>query len=105
MKQSSNKLSYPGRKQIFRQIISGHIHSDRLGLSDEKPQGNEQGMLQIVMRQGNRLHSPESLDQIRQRTASSIASLSDPIRKISNPQNFAVNISDALESLRINVAK
>lgn len=105
MKQSSNKLTYPGRKQIFRQITDGLIHSDRLGLSDEKPNVNEQGLLQMVMYQGNRLQLPESLDNIRQRTANSVASLSKPIRQITNPQDFTANISDALESLRQNVAK
>lgn len=105
MKQSSKKLTYPGRKQIFRQMTDGRIDSDRLGLISEKPQGNEQGLLQMVMHQGHRLQSPESLDQIRQRTANSIASLNEPIRKITNPQNLTVNISDALESLRCNVVK
>ena len=35
MKESTNKLTYPGCKQIFRTVVDGQIRSDRLGLKDE----------------------------------------------------------------------
>ena len=99
MKESSNKVSYPGRKQIFRTVINDEIKSDRLGLQNEQPKKNEQGLLKKVMQDGSRLNSTESLEQIRQRTANSVASLPNSVRDINNPQHFTVKISQDLESL------
>ena len=105
MKQSSNKLTYPGRKQIFRSLNKGRVHFDRLGLMDEIPQEHEQSLLKLVMQSGTRRQPTESLATIRQRTANSVASISPQVRQITNPQNFAANISPALDSLRHKVAK
>lgn len=105
MKQSSSKLTYPGRKQIFRKLINGQIGTDRLGLMTEIPQDGEQGLLKIVMQDGKKLHLSESLNTIRQRTTSSVVSLPENICRITNPQTFNVKISDDLESLRNKVAE
>ena len=104
MKESSNKLTYPGCKQIFRTVVDGQIKSDRLGLKDEEATGNEQTLLQIVMQDGKSKPTP-TLKQIRQRTAASVASIRDPVRHITNPDTFPVKISSELESLRQSVSK
>ena len=104
MKQSSNKLTYPGRKQIFRKINQGSLDRDRLGLVEEMPKDNEQAVLEVVMESGKRRQSPASLDAIRQRTAKSVASLPEQVRQITAPQEFTVNISDHLAALRDKVA-
>ena len=104
MKESSNKITYPGSKQIFRTVINGQIQSDRLGLKNESILEHEGGLLDLVMQEGKKLRSA-TLGQIRQRTAASIASLTANIRQISNPDTLQVNISPALESLRQSVAK
>ena len=103
MKQSSNKVTYPGRKQIFRTVVDGQIISDRLGLHNEQPQDNERGLLELVMQGGKRLQSLATLEQIRQRTANTIASLNNDVRQLDNPQNFTVNISDDLQALRESI--
>ena len=100
MKKSSNKVTYPGRKQVFRTLKDNEIKLDRLGLDDEQPQENEQGLLIKVMEEGERLQPRETLKQISQRTANSVASLPNDVRKIDNPQNIKVNISNALETLQ-----
>ncbi|BAU62778.1 hypothetical protein STA3757_01290 [Stanieria sp. NIES-3757] len=100
MKQSSNKATYPGRKQIFRQIIDGEIAQDRLGLITETPKSGEKSLLQLVMKDGVRLQPPETLNTICQRTANSVASLTKQTRQISNSQSVTVTISDALKSLQ-----
>ncbi len=105
MKESSNKFTYPGCKQIFRNVINGQIQSDRLGLKDEPAQDNEQSLLKIVMQAGERIPISLTLEQIRQHTATSVASLPTNIRQITNPETFPVNISSALESLRQSVAR
>ena len=105
MKESSNKVSYPGRKQIFRTIADGKIQSDRLGLADEPSQDGEQCLLVKVMQDGQRLRSTPALSQISQRTNNSVASLASNIRSIDSPQSLTVNISDALKSLQKSVSQ
>jgi len=99
MKQSRNKATYPGRKQIYRQFDGGNLIKDRLVLASELPQENEQPLLQIVMKQGQRLQPPETLAEIQQRTAASVESLSSITRQLNNPIPLVVEISDALQQL------
>ena len=105
MKESNMKLTYPGRKQIYRTVVDGQMQSDRLSLHDEESQTDQQGLLEIVMHHGKRQKSDLTLEQIRQRTATSIASLPDNIRQINNPDSFPVNTSSALETLRDSITK
>lgn len=105
MKESNHKLTYPGRKQIFRRMADGQIESDRLGLNNEDARNNEQGLLEIVMQDGKRQQASPTLSQIRQRTAASVTSLPANIRQISNPDSFSVIISPTLENLRQSITK
>jgi len=98
MKQSSNKVTYPGRKQIFRRWEKGEIHSDRLGLISESLEG-EQALLQLFLSQGKRVKPPVSLAEIRDRTSTSVASLPAAIRQLNHPQQLPVEISPALWEL------
>jgi nicotinate phosphoribosyltransferase len=104
MKESSNKLSYPGCKQIFRTAVNGQIKFDRLGLKHEEAGDKEQCLLQMVMQDGKSLASP-TLKQIKQRTAASIASIPHSVRQITIPDTFNVKISSELETLRQSVSK
>ena len=101
MKQASNKSTYPGRKQIYRQVVGGKVIKDRLALASESPLENEQPLLQRVMKQGQRVHSPEFLDEIQKRTADSVASLAASTRQLNNPTPLPVEISDALQQLTL----
>jgi nicotinate phosphoribosyltransferase len=98
MKESSGKLTYPGRKQIFRSFAAGQVKADRLGLATESP-GGEQPLLQLVVKQGQKMQQPESLTQIRERTAASVASLPAEVRNLDNPMPGRVKISDSLQEL------
>lgn len=97
MKQSNNKITYPGRKQIFRRIEKGEVVSDRLGLMTENSAG-EQPLLQLVFCNGKRLET-ESLEKIRDRTTTSVASLPTDTRQLDNPTPPPVKISDPLTKL------
>ncbi|MBD2016462.1 nicotinate phosphoribosyltransferase [Microcoleus sp. FACHB-53] len=99
MKETINKATYPGRKQIYRQIVNGKLIQDRLALFWEAPQPNEQPLLQLVMKQGQRVQPPEPLTEISQRTAASVATLSTSIRQLNDPTPLAVQISDHLLQL------
>jgi nicotinate phosphoribosyltransferase len=99
MKQSSSKVTYPGRKQIYRQIVEEKIIQDRLGLASESLLEDEQPLLQLVMKQGQRVNPPESLDDIRKRTTTSVAMLPSKTRQLENPTPLPVSISQALQQL------
>ena len=98
MKESSKKMTYPGRKQIFRSFVGERVKADRLGLITESPI-DEQPLLQLVMKQGETVQLPESLAEIRSRTAASVASLPDECRDIDNPVPVSVEISASLQEL------
>ncbi|MEO0869491.1 MAG: hypothetical protein AAFY17_13825, partial [Cyanobacteria bacterium J06642_11] len=94
MKEASGKLTYPGRKQIFRST-SG----DQLGLATEPIPANAQGLLMPVMRNGERLTSDESLAKICDRTTQSVAQLPASVRDVESPQVPQVEISPSLKEL------
>jgi nicotinate phosphoribosyltransferase len=98
MKESSGKMTYPGRKQVFRSFIEGKLKTDYLGLADEN---NLEGLplLQLFMQQGKRIQPPETLATIRQRTTTSVATLPQQTRYIENPIPVAMEISDKLHKL------
>jgi nicotinate phosphoribosyltransferase len=105
MKRSTGKMSYPGKKQIFRQLQDGRFVGDMLGLSIPQSGGyaNEgDGLLQQVMKGGNRLADDDSLATIRRRTDLSVASLPVEIRDINYDGVNPVSISTELEGLVVN---
>jgi len=112
MKASSGKMTYPGRKQVFRQTDhNGIVQSDRLGLMSEMDlvpgairrsstqPSSETPLLQPIMKNGIRLTEPESLEAIAQRTRHSVTSLPVDVRRIHNPSSMPVELSDALRAL------
>ncbi|WP_353930059.1 nicotinate phosphoribosyltransferase [Okeanomitos corallinicola TIOX110] len=98
MKMSSGKFTYPGKKQIFRSYSQGKLKTDRLGLSAEKPV-SEQPLLELLMKKGKQIKPSENLTTIRQRTAASLASLPEEIRRLEHPFAVKVEISEMLEKL------
>ncbi len=94
MKRSPDKMTYPGKKQIFREFTDGKFTGDTLGLTTEG-----QGLLQLVMSQGERLQADDSLATIRQRSDASVASLTADLRHINYDRFAPVNISSGLAEL------
>jgi nicotinate phosphoribosyltransferase len=99
MKQASNKATYPGRKQIYREVSGNQFIKDRLALASESPLENEQPLLQLVVKQGQRVQSPETIAAIQKRTAASVASLATSTRQLNNSTPLPVEISDLLQQL------
>lgn len=95
MKYSTNKATYPGRKQIFRSQ-----NQDRLGLAEEKPQTGEKTLLQLVIKQGKRVVTKETLTTIQQRTAESVKNLPKQTRQLDQPLPFSVKFSPQLQQLQ-----
>ncbi len=99
MKNAVDKISYPGKKQIFRQIESGKIVSDTLGLMTEEKPG-KQPLLELVIKGGERLSPVEKLGTIRERTTQSVQSLPLETRQITqSPTPLKVTISQELLDL------
>lgn len=94
MKEATGKVTYPGRKQIFRQPGIG----DRLGLVTEDATG-EVPLLQLVFKQGQRITEPETIAQIRDRTTANVESLPKSVRQLEHPTSFPVELSQALSEL------
>lgn len=100
MKVASSKVTYPGRKQIFRTIdAEGKFGGDRLGLADESPTPSETPMLQLAMKGGKRLWQSEDLDAIAQRVRTSVQALPDELRQVEDPADYDLKISEALQNL------
>lgn len=113
MKESSGKVTFPGRKQVWRQFRAGKMTGDRLGLMPELSLNSSVNsganfpvnsleaipLLKLVYHQGKSLEAPESLDTISQRTTASVASLPPEVCTLENPQPPPLEISPELETL------
>jgi nicotinate phosphoribosyltransferase len=101
MKQATHKVTYPGRKQIYRQVIENKFIKDRLALACESPLANEQPLLQLAMKQGQRVKPPEPLVEIQKRTAASVTSLAASTRQLNDATPLPLEISEALQQLTL----
>lgn len=99
MKESEGKVTYPGRKQIFRRFRDGEVISDRLGLAQTDCAHDEQPLLQRVMHNGELSQIPESLEAIAQRTRQSVQSLPASMRQIQQPTPGAIDLAADLQTL------
>lgn len=103
-KLSSDKVIYPGRKQVHRVVEQGVMRRDIIGPADESLPGTP--LLQPVMRGGRRLaEATVTLEQARRHAAAQLEMLPEACRRLEpGPPAYPVEPSDALrqelESLR-----
>jgi nicotinate phosphoribosyltransferase len=100
MKRSPGKMTYPGKKQIFRQFTNGKFDRDNLGLASEGD-----GLLQLVMERGHRFQPDDDLGTIRQRTDLNVAKLPTDLRDLNYDRSAPVKISSELEQLTSKLTK
>ena len=62
-------------------------------------------LLQLFLKEGKRVQPVETLAEIRQRTATSVASLPDETRRLDNPVSVQVDISTELRKLTQDTQK
>ena len=102
LKLTSNKDTWPGRKQVWRERDTGGVFArDTIGLEGETDRPGEP-LLVPVMRGGRRLEAAsEPLDAARERAARQIAALPAVLRSLepADPP-YAVTVSPALRRLR-----
>ncbi|SDJ07442.1 nicotinate phosphoribosyltransferase [Aliiruegeria lutimaris] len=97
-KRSTGKATWPGRKQVWRSIgPDGRIAGDTISVDGEPREGTP--LLQQVMRAGERVLPPPSLDEIRATTASGLERLPEPLRRLTPGAHFPVEIAPALVAL------
>ena len=94
MKEASGKLTYPGRKQIFRTAAG-----DRLGLAMEDTPTDAEKLLMPVMLNGERTGPVATLESIREKATQSVANLPSVVRDVCNPVIPQAEISGALQEL------
>lgn len=100
MKAASGKVTYPGRKQIFRHVDeNGDFVQDRLALSDEDPDSHEEPLLKPVMQAGKRVLEEESLGAIAQRTTHQVHHLPPHLRQIAHPTLYTPQLTPTLSNL------
>jgi nicotinate phosphoribosyltransferase len=96
---SKEKISYPGRKQVFRLPNSdGSFREDVIARESEHYPGAEL-LLSPVMREGKRLMPSPNLGQIRDRARGELSRLSEPCRRLQNSEPYPVRFSRELEAL------
>jgi nicotinate phosphoribosyltransferase len=96
MKLSHDKVTAPGRKQVFRRV---RPFSDVIGLRDEAPPSGRERVLEHVMTKGRRLSSRPSLAESRARFEADLAALPDRARELMAPKPPPVRSTAALRTL------
>jgi len=103
MKLSSGKVTYPGRKQVFRvKDRRGRFLKDVLGLEGEKIKGSR--LLVKAVNKGRVVYKSPPLDKIREFTGKGLAMLPEKYKDIDSKSAYPVVISPRLEKLRKDVS-
>jgi len=96
MKASTGKVSLPGPKQVFRAWNDGRMAGDTIALAGEALAGEP--LLQPMMRAGERLDPPPTLEAIRERVAAQREALPPEVSRLDTGREAAypVRISELL---------
>ena len=95
-KQSTGKATWPGRKQVWREVKGRTMFGDIVSVETDTQPGEP--LLVQVMKDGGRLAPAETLTAIRARAARELGRLPEPLRRL-EPALYPVAIADALEEL------
>lgn len=101
-KRSEGKATWPGRKQVFRQLgPDGRLIGDVLASADEDAEGER--LLQSVLRGGALVNSLPSCAESREHAAKNIAALPDQLRALQPAAGFTVTVSDRVRTLAAQI--
>ncbi len=97
---SAAKVTYPGKKQVFRTAhAGGSFAEDTIGIADEVFPGSE-ALLVPVMENGTRTVPRTNLAAARKRCGEQIARLPEALRGLDTPPvPYMVRHSERLENL------
>jgi len=104
MKLSKGKITYPGRKQVFRiQDGKGRFIKDILGLEKEKIRGRP--LLKKVVESGRVIYKTPPLDKIRISVRKNLSGFPKKLKDITLRYKYLVIISPQLKRLRSALAE
>jgi nicotinate phosphoribosyltransferase len=108
VKLSAQKTTYPGTKQVFRQLdAAGHYHQDIIALADEPVPPNSVPLLVPMLRQGQltaeATTAAQDLTAARERVATSLKQFPAEYQRLAQPTNYPVTYSDQLQALLATV--
>lgn len=96
---SEEKVTYPGRKQVFRfSDPAGEYREDVVACATERYPG-AQGLLTCVMRDGKRILPEPRLAEIRNRAQEEMARLPEAVRRLRQWEAYTVRFSSDLQQL------
>jgi len=102
---SAAKITYPGRKQVFRKLDSrGQFVEDIIALEDERIAG-AMPLLQPVVKGGARVAPAPGLAEAQARGLHQIAGLPAELRQLAQAPAYAVQHSERLEDLLAEVRR
>jgi nicotinate phosphoribosyltransferase len=98
MKLSKDKITLPGRKQVFRfKNEAGVFTKDVIALSDESMEG--ESLLVKVMENGKLIYELPSLNQVRAKASDSLSKLPAEYKLLTNAPMYPVELSQKLQDL------
>jgi len=104
MKLSSGKVTYPGRKQVFRiRDKKGRFIRDVLGLEKERIPGKP--LLVKVVENGRIIYRLPSLEEIKRYREKNLACFPEDLKNINTDYRYPVLISPVLTKLRRNLTQ
>lgn len=104
MKLSQRKVTYPGRKQIFRiRNRKGNYLKDILALEDEKAKG-EPLLIKVISR-GKILYKTPPLRELRKKTQTNLSRLSAEYKQIYPKYHYPVIVSPKLKKLTLRLSR
>lgn len=101
-KLSEGKVTWPGRKQVWRSYgADDRMSGDILSLENDTQTGET--LIVPVMRKGKRIAAGPSLGQIREHVSRELARLPEAILRLEKSDEYPVRVSDKLKALATQV--
>ena len=97
MKLSPGKTTFPGRKQVWRDLGGGKAREDTMGLADEADTSRGRPLLERLMINGRRERPSAPLGELRQRCRRALDEVPAPVRRLRDPERYPVRFSEALQ--------
>jgi len=99
MKLSDEKITYPGRKQVYRQRDErGKFKRDIICRADEELEGEK--LLVDVMRNGELCYDLPPIDRIKEKAMRNLSDLPEEYKRLIDPEEYPVLRSKRLEEFK-----
>ena len=100
-KHSSGKVTWPGRKQVWRQYNRERMAGDVISTETDIQAG--QPLIEKVMQDGRRIRPSPALTEIRERATRNLEQLPESLRRLEANASYPVKVADALIALTVEV--